>query len=47
MTLLISPVKNYRLYLPANNTLRILVVLIEQDGATGSTDWPAIPCLQG
>ena len=28
-------------YLPTNNTLRILMVLIEQDGAAGSADWPA------
>ncbi len=28
-------------YLPTSDTLRILVVLIEQDGAAGSTDWPA------
>ena len=28
-------------YLPTSNTLRILIVLIEQDGTAGSTDWPA------
>jgi|GEM_PF-5958124 hypothetical protein len=28
-------------YLPTSGTLRILVVLIEQDGAAGSTEWPA------
>ena len=27
-------------YLPTTGTLRILVVLIEQDGAAGSADWP-------
>lgn len=28
-------------YLPTTGTLRILVVLIEQDGEPGSTEWPA------
>jgi len=28
-------------YLPTYDTLRILVVLIEQDGAPGNADWPA------
>lgn len=28
-------------YLPTTGTLRILVVLIEQDGDPGSNEWPA------
>lgn len=28
-------------YLPTYDTLRILVILIEQDGAADSPDWPA------
>ena len=27
-------------YLPTSGTLRILVVLMEQDGAVGSAEWP-------